>query len=195
MKTPEIISAGFRDRDRVIHTMMLGFASDPLIRWSWPDEHDYLTYFPKFTHAFGGKAFDCATAYTIADDSGAALWLPPGIQPDETAMGALMLRSFSLKRLWTASTLMKRMRAFHPAEPHWYLPLIAVDPARRGCGYGSALLRHGLELIDRKSEAAFLESTSPASLPLYRRFGFEVLGTIQVDDAPPVFPMLRQAAR
>ena len=32
----------------------------------------------------------------------------------------------------------------------------------------------------------------PANIPLYRRHGFEVLGTIQVEDAPPLFPMLRQ---
>jgi hypothetical protein len=29
-------------------------------------------------------------------------------------------------------------------------------------------------------------------VPLYRRHGFEVLGTIQIGDAPPIAPMLRE---
>jgi hypothetical protein len=37
-----------------------------------------------------------------------------------------------------------------------------------------------------------MESTNPANIPLYRRHGFEMIGQIQVDDAPPLFPMLRR---
>jgi ribosomal protein S18 acetylase RimI-like enzyme len=63
----------------------------------------------------------------------------------------------------------------------------------QGRGYGSALLRHALEQIDRDGQLAYLESTNPANVPLYQRHGFEVVGTIQVDDAPPMIPMVRRA--
>jgi GNAT superfamily N-acetyltransferase len=29
---------------------------------------------------------------------------------------------------------------YHPAEPHWYLPLIGVDPAHQNNGHGAALM-------------------------------------------------------
>jgi ribosomal protein S18 acetylase RimI-like enzyme len=85
------------------------------------------------------------------------------------------------------------MGRYHPVKPHWYLPLIGVDPLAQGRGYGSALLRDALELIDREGQAAYLESTNPVNLPLYQRHGFEVVGIIRVGDAPPVIPMMRPA--
>jgi ribosomal protein S18 acetylase RimI-like enzyme len=85
------------------------------------------------------------------------------------------------------------MAGYHPAEPHWYLPLIGVDPTHQNRGYGSALLRHALLQCDRDHVAAYLESSNPANIPLYERHGFTVLGTIQVGSSPPITPMLRAA--
>jgi ribosomal protein S18 acetylase RimI-like enzyme len=85
------------------------------------------------------------------------------------------------------------MGKYHPQEPHWYLPLIGVDPAHQGKGFGSALLGHALEICDRDHLPAYLESSNPLNIPLYRRHGFELLDTLQVGSSPPVFPMLRPA--
>ena len=84
------------------------------------------------------------------------------------------------------------MAKYHPAEPLWYLPLIGVDPAHQNHGVGGALLRHALERVDREKHLAYLESSNPANIPLYERHGFEVIGTIQVGDAPPLTPIIRQ---
>jgi ribosomal protein S18 acetylase RimI-like enzyme len=81
---------------------------------------------------------------------------------------------------------------YHPSEPHWYLPLIGVDPSQQGKGYGSALLTHALMPCNRDHTCAYLESSNPKNIPLYERHGFEVLGTIQVGTSPPIFPMLRK---
>lgn len=73
--------------------------------------------------------------------------------------------------------------AERPAEPHWYLYMIAVAPEARGTGTGSALLRHGLERVDADGVPAHLESTSPGSRRLYERLGFEQVAVL---DAPPL---------
>jgi hypothetical protein len=39
---------------------------------------------------------------------------------------------------------------------------------------------------------AFARDPNPANVSLYRRHGFEVICTVQVGDAPPIFPMLRE---
>ncbi len=49
------------------------------------------------------------------------------------------------------------MGSFHPKEPHWYLPLIGVDPLHQGKGAGTALMRFALERIDAAKEVAYLE--------------------------------------
>jgi hypothetical protein len=97
----------------VIGAIVLGFVNDPIARWSWPGPRDYLTYFPQFTSAFGGEAFDHGTAHTVADFSARALWLPPGVQLDEAALASLMERSFGPKRLQVAATMMGRMQSYH----------------------------------------------------------------------------------
>jgi ribosomal protein S18 acetylase RimI-like enzyme len=86
----------------------------------------------------------------------------------------------------------ERMNSSHPSEPHWYLPMIGVDPAKQDNGYGSALMKHALARCDGEGKLAYLESSSPRSIPLYRRHGFELLGTIQVGSSPPLFPMMRK---
>jgi GNAT superfamily N-acetyltransferase len=84
------------------------------------------------------------------------------------------------------------MDRYHPAEPHWFLPLLAVDPSHQGKGYGSALLQPVLERCDREKQLAYLESSNPRNIPLYERHRFEVLGAIQSGSSPTVVPMLRK---
>jgi ribosomal protein S18 acetylase RimI-like enzyme len=73
------------------------------------------------------------------------------------------------------------------------LPLIGVDPAHQGKGLGDALMLHALEQCDRDKLPAYLESTSPRNISLYRRQGFEPLGAIQVGSSPTLVPMLRRS--
>jgi GNAT superfamily N-acetyltransferase len=61
----------------------------------------------------------------------------------------------------------EHMRRYHPSQPHWYLPLIGVDPVHQRKGYGSALLQHVLLQCDRDHAPAYLESTNPANIRLY----------------------------
>jgi len=83
------------------------------------------------------------------------------------------------------------MMAFHPKEPHWYLPIFGVDPARHGNGLGSALLRHATARTDAAGLPAYLESSNPRNVTFYERHGFVPVGTIQVGSSPPLVPMYR----
>jgi ribosomal protein S18 acetylase RimI-like enzyme len=187
-----ITTATASDAEHAIAVLTLAFSSDPPCRWAWPDPQQYLASFPGFVRALGGRAFEQGTAYCLHGYTGAALWLPPGVQPDEEAVIALFQRTMAEAAREHIFVVFEQMGSYHPAEPHWYLPLIGVDPAHQGRGYGSALLRHALTVCDRDGTPAYLESTSPESIPLYERHGFEVLGTIQVGASPPIFPMLRR---
>ena len=85
------------------------------------------------------------------------------------------------------------MEGYFPREPHWYLPMIGVEPNAQGRGLGAALMRHALERCDRDGVTAYLESSNPLNISLYQRFGCERLGEIQLGDAPVVTPMLRRS--
>jgi GNAT superfamily N-acetyltransferase len=182
------------DEAAAIGVVVLAFGADPVARWTWPDPAQYLAHFPAFVKAFGGKAF-AHGAYLADGHSGAALWLPPGIDPDEDALTALLERTAPAVLQGDIFALLEQMGRYHPTEPHWYLPLIGVDPSRQSRGYGSALMRHALAACDGEGRPAYLESTNPKNIPLYERHGFKRLGTIQAGTSPPLFPMLRKATR
>jgi ribosomal protein S18 acetylase RimI-like enzyme len=128
----------------------------------------------------------------VVGDGAAALWLPPGVHVDEARLATLIEESVADSKRATAFALFEQMASHHPAEPHWYLPLIGVAPAQQGHGYGSLLLDHALARCDEDRLAAYLEATTPRSVPLYRRHGFEVVAEVRVGSAPPVFPMVRR---
>jgi ribosomal protein S18 acetylase RimI-like enzyme len=181
------------DVEQAVAVIVLAFSTDPVARWTYPDPHQYLTHFPALVRAFGGKALVPGTGHQVSKFAGAALWLPPGIHPDEDALGAVLQGSVAAERQAAVFAIFERMGGYHPRQPHWYLPLIGVDPVHQYKGYGSALLQHALLQCDRDHAPAYLESTNPANIRLYERHGFEVLDAIQVGSSPPIFPMLRTA--
>lgn len=180
------------DAAHAISTIVLSFSADPATRWTWPDPHDYLINMPHLAQAFGGAAFSRGGAFAIEGYAGVALWLPPGVQPDEEAMVELVQRTAPESIRDEIFGVFEQMGAFHPAEPHWYLPLIGVDPTHQGKGLGNALMRHALERCDREQVLAYLESSNPRNISLYQRLGFETLGAIQVGSSPRLVPMLRR---
>ena len=191
MTMPIVKTATASDEAAVIAVVVLAFSADPTARWTWPDPQQYLKRFPRFVQAFGGNAFIHGSAYYVDGYAGAALWLPPDVPPDEDVMNTVLQRTLSEPMQKDVLAVFEQMGRYHPREPHWYLPLIGVDPFHQGKGYGSALLQHGLVPCDRDHTLAYLESTNPENIPLYERHGFELLGTIQVGTSPPLFPMLR----
>jgi len=192
VQSPTVRLMTTADEGPVIDTVVLAFAADPVARWSWPESHQYLASMPQMARAFGGRAFASKGAHATDGYAGAALWLPPGVAPDEDALGEIVQRTVADSIRPDVLALFEQMAAYHPHEPHWYLPLIGVDPIHQGKGHGDALMTYALEQCDRDHLPAYLESTNPRNISLYRRHGFEVLGTIQVGSSPPLVPMLRQ---
>lgn len=181
------------DVERAVGVIVLAFSIDPVARWVYPDPQEYLAHFPTGVRAFGGRAFAHGTGHHLNGFAGAALWLPPGVLPDEEALAEAITANVAEARQAEVFGVFQRMSSYHPDEPHWYLPLIGVDPAHQRKGYGSVLLQHALSQCDRDHVAAYLESSNPANIPLYQRHGFGILNTIQIGSSPPVFPMLRPA--
>ncbi len=180
------------DEDRAIATLTIAFSSDPVARWFLPDADRYLTYWPPFVAAFAGNAFAADTADSICDGGGVALWLPPDVLPDDEAMAAIATEAVPESDHEEVFGVLSQMGDYHPAERHWYLPVMGVDVTKQGGGLGSALLRYAAARCDRDGLPAYLEATNPHNARLYAAHGFEELGVIQSGSSPPIWPMMRK---
>ena len=188
----QIRTATWADEKKIAALVGLAFAADPAVRWLLPDPYDYLKSNEKYVGLSSGPAFDNNSAFIIGSMCGAALWLPPGIKVDRGPLAEFNKQKIDPVVLDDHARSKKKCCTYRPVEPHWYLTLIAVDPAKRGRGYGAALMSHALRIIDRDKRPAYLESTNAANLSLYKRFGFELLAEVQIGRSPARYPMLRQ---
>lgn len=185
----QIRTGTWDDEPNVGALMALAFATDPFVRWVLPNPYKYVSDSLKHAGDTTAPAFDNGTVYMIGEAYGAAVWVAPdakfkrkdrandggGDMPDELA------------------ELVQKSGAYRPTEPHWYLAYIAVDPAHRGKGLGTALMNYSLDICDREHMPVYLESTNRANLSIYRRHGFELLAEVQVGNSPMRYPMLRAA--
>ena len=191
MSRPEIKTATAEEISNIVAAIAMAFAADPFVRWMYPDPNQYLSNIHEMLIKFGGRAFDHGTAYYLDGFLGAALWLPPDVHPDEDALAAHMTNSLSASIQEAAFAVFEQMEECHPSVPHWYLPLLAVDPLHQNNGYGSMLLSHAIERFDNESITAYLESSNPQNISLYKRYGFEIITEIPAGGTR-VTPMVRK---
>jgi GNAT superfamily N-acetyltransferase len=198
-------AAGKRDIAEISTVMARAFEHDPPFVWMLPDERGrrrrleilFITMLRWETLPHGGVEVACAP-----DDGrilGAALWLPPGHWRMSPARQLLTvpasLRAFG-RRVGYGSAFVTAAARVHPVDPHWYLHGIGVDPSAQGQGVGGALLRSRLDRCDAAGIPAYLESSKPANVPLYERFGFTASGRLKLPPgAPEVTPMWRGPVR
>jgi GNAT superfamily N-acetyltransferase len=188
----EIRSATRDEMPQVIAAIAAAFLTDPLARFAWPAPYDHLRGMPAAAREFAGASFEHRTAYVSGDFCGAALWLPPGVHPNGEALEKVFRDTAKPAHLDDLLATFEKMEQSHPDAPHWYLPVIGVEPHAQGKGLGAELMRHAVARCDQEGTLAYLESSNRRNISLYLRFGFEVIGEIRVGAAPVVTPMLRR---
>lgn len=192
MTAPEVRPVMPGEVSRLIDVLLLAFGADPMARYGMPKPNQYLQGMRTVFERFAAPAVRAGTAYTVGGFGGAALWTPPWMgHSNEAFEGATPHIDPGRTRAFVH--LLAEMEASHPEEDHWYLAFIGIDVIRQGEGLGAALMKHALARIDEEGGVAYLESSNPKNPPFYERFGFEIVRTIEIKNAPPVFPMVRPA--
>jgi GNAT superfamily N-acetyltransferase len=193
MDMSQITNAQEQHRAGVLNTITLAFVADPFMRWMLPGADAYLQYFPDVSNVYGGLSIDEGSCYMTSGGEGAALWLPPGVSPDEEKMVALIDEAVAPERQETLGRVLEAMDSYRPEDDDcWYLAIIGVDAGHQGKGIGGALMKHVTTMLDENHYLGYLESSNPMNISLYMRHGFEVMDEIRIGDAPVITPMIRQ---
>ena len=188
----QVVAANPDQFETAIMLMTHCFIDDPVCRYLYPSTSQYLRFFPEYVRIYGEKGADLGGAH-VCGDRGAALWVPPGVHPDEDALNALLERSVAPDARAELFDVYAEFDRAHPSEPHWFLPLMGVDPFMKRQGIGAALMMHGLNRCDEDGTIAYLESTKLENVPFYEKFGFRPHYTIDVGGHPMVITMVRPA--
>jgi len=129
-------AATVSDEASTIDVLVRAFSSDPFAQWIWHDPQQYQRHFPSFIRVFGGEAFTHESAFYIDGFAATALWLPPNVYPDEEKLIRVVQLTAAEQIQKDFFRVFELMSRYHPSEPHWYLPLIGVDPLQQRKGFG-----------------------------------------------------------
>ncbi|MEM8642091.1 MAG: GNAT family N-acetyltransferase [Cyanobacteria bacterium P01_G01_bin.54] len=164
------------------------FSQDPLIGYFLPEDTvAKQRAFQHLSRSFLNFAQPYGHIYTTVDEpKGVAIWLPPeafiitASQLWQAVTSGLLVSPFYMR--WTRIVdflvfLIAEIQLhekFVP-EPHWYLGMLGVSPECQGQGIGGKLLQPVLQMADHAKQPCYLETTTPAAVRFYQRYGFEIV--------------------
>jgi ribosomal protein S18 acetylase RimI-like enzyme len=171
-----------------------GFYDDPLMSWAVPDPSSRLELLRVAFTGLASTFLADTSELHIVDDACVTMWRAPAWAEPAPADDAEPAPSpFPPDVQERFRILGELMQVAHPHdEPHWYLNVIATLPSRQGRGLGATALGPMCARFDERGDAAYLESSNPRNMTLYRRHGFEEINDpIQLPDGPALYPMWR----
>lgn len=163
-----IRSAAPDEMPHAVAAIVAAFLVDPTARFAWPDARHYLEAMPLAIGQFADACVERGTAYVSGDLRGAALWLPPGVQPDGEAMEKVFRDTAKPAHLDDLLATFEKMDQSHPKEAHWYLSMIGVDPKSQGQGVGAELMRYSRCPLRSRGRTGLPGDGEPAQHPALR---------------------------
>lgn len=162
------------DRDRIVTTVVAAFDQDPAFRAFFGVGPDFGALATAYVSASTAKRTAMNAAWVGADGDAVALWNPPAgagevprIIPDLPGDVAARLAEYD-----------EAVDAAVPAEPHWYLGILASHPTRRGEGLARLVAEPGLAAARADGVPAVLETTNPGNVAMYERRGWRVVAEL-----------------
>jgi GNAT superfamily N-acetyltransferase len=172
------------------------FYDDPLQAWALPDDSTRLEILEQVYALLSRHAsVPAGESYTDASLACAAFWVPPGgfVLPPAAAAALTPINEVlgdANDRFRAAEDAMRTRR---PADVHFYLQGLGVDPPRQGEGLGSAVLQPVLGRCDRDGLPAYLETTKERNVGFYEQHGFAVVASARLPlEGPRMWFMWRE---
>jgi ribosomal protein S18 acetylase RimI-like enzyme len=135
--------------------------------------------------------------------TGASIWWAPEyVEPDDErseesglADGLLVVGPTAWGQLAELGRAMSELHQRSAPDVHWYLAVLGVDPSARGHGLAGQILSPMLDRLDAERLPAYLETGNPQNLTYYPRYGFEVVGEVEIPGVGLTFWGMRREPR
>ena len=185
-----------QDSAEVVEILVSAFYDDPTWSWAFPDPSLRAEQHRRWWGLFVDGAIRFPWVWLTPGNTATSVWIPPNetefSDEQEAALEPLLVELLGSG----AARVLQAVEMFDQAHPrgvpHFYLSLLGTRKEHRGHAYGLRLMAENLRQIDDAGMPSYLEATNPVNVPLYMRYGFEVLGSFTVPDGgPEVFTMWR----
>lgn len=163
------------------------FRADPIMsKVMMPTEKEYASTMPFVTKTMVwalNKSYGMTDVGLDKDGNVlcSALWEPAGMTfmgglRFVYLLGAMFLRVGFVKTIRTGKFLfaMEDKRHRHAPTAH-HLQILGTHPNGQSKGFGSQVIKRGIERATSKGVPCYLESTNPQNVPFYKRHGFRVV--------------------
>jgi GNAT superfamily N-acetyltransferase len=189
-------SASEDDRDAIVDVCTAAFVTEPAFDHFFAGEYlpharVFLAFLLNLRLAGGLVWVEEVDGRVVS----ASLWDPPGgtqlPQQQQDAMWDAAAATFPADAVARLDSYDQRVHELGPRDDHYYLGVIASDPAARGRGHGAAVLRPGLVAADAAALPSFLETGTEGNLGFYSRFGFGVTGELPLEDGTRIWCLTR----
>jgi GNAT superfamily N-acetyltransferase len=187
------------DRERILDVLESAFVTEPAFHHffgvGYADHARTFLAFLLDLRLGGGRVWVEEMGGEVVS---ASLWDPPGgpaLGADEQE--ALWRRAADQFGPAIEARLDEYDETVHdlaPRGPHYYLGIIASDPAARGRGHGAAVLRPGLLAADSAGVETYLETGTEENVGFYARFGFGVSAELTLGDGTRIWCLTRPPA-
>jgi ribosomal protein S18 acetylase RimI-like enzyme len=184
-------------RDPALTTVLAAFRTDPLLRWIWPAQERYDGCAPAFFGLLLDLRIEAGEVWEADGAAAVAMWDPPGglYQPPPEGRWAEVHAGFTAGERAGWAAYDEAMGVPSAAGVHWYLGVLATEPARQGTGLGRAVTAPMLAAADRVRLPAYLETATETNVAIYRRLGFEVEREVDLPDGGPRCWLMRREPR
>ena len=185
----------------VTELLVGAFFADPLWGpWAFPDAERRRDQSRVMWRFFVEGAIRYPWTFISAEGAATAVWIPPGgseLGADQVGKLEPLLVDLLGEGARRVLDVFAMFDDAHPHDrpPHFHLSLLATDPRQTGRGIGLGLLAETLRHIDELHAPAYLEASNLANVPLYARYGFERLRTLQAPNGGPAAVTMWRDAR
>jgi GNAT superfamily N-acetyltransferase len=185
-----------QERPDVVATVAAAFARDPAWAFILNGEYERLA-----AH-FAGALFDVrvprGNVWVTDDLAAVAMWDAPDGDDSAHAHAEGVWARYRASVGEDAFARLARYNdavgAASPAEPHWYLGVLATDPRRRREGLATAVLAPIVAHADRLGLACCLETSTTENRRFYERRGFTQATDVVLPGGPPTWWLRRAPA-
>lgn len=187
---------------RASEVIALAFYDYPMFATVFPDPRRRDRYLSWYLRNVLNCALRFGEVYTTRSVLGVVFILPPGhtrISIWEYIRNGFLPTPFVLgiRNYWRSMgylALAEQMQMeLTRGRPHYYLWGLAVEPGHQRRGIGTALMSPVLAKADALELPVYLETHVEGNIAYYRRFGFELIQTVELQGREAsLFCMLRE---